>query len=187
MVWNKWRERIGQMALNQRVNKLQRTKSVIGLDQARTVGVIYNATDRNSYQTVIKFLKYLKEERKQVYSLGFINSKDPNQMLNDQLNDKYFNLKNLNWLSMPNCSKSDEFLNRDMDLLIDLSIHNEFPIDCLSKLSKAKYKVGQGKANVNSHVDLIIDIESNKTVEFLIVQLKHYLKIINPTKHAEQV
>ena len=184
MALDKWRARLGQIALQKKMNRVQRTKSVVGLNQARTVGVVYDATDRNSYQTVLKFIKFLKEERKQVYSLGFVNSKDPNQMLKDQLNDRYINVKDLNWLAIPSCRKVDEFLNRDLDLFINLDIREGFPLDCLTKLSKAKYKVGQGKANMKTDVDLIIDIEQDKTVDFFIVQLKHYLKIINTITHV---
>lgn len=187
MAVEKWRARIGQYVLQKKLDKIDRVRSAIGLHQARSVGVIYNATDRNSYQSILKFIKFLKEERKQVYSLGFIQSKDPNQMLKDQLNDKYFNTKDLNWLSIPACSNSNEFVGREMDVLINLGIQNEFPLECLTRLANARFKVGHGNAAKETHFDLMIDIEKNKTVDFLIVQLKHYLKLINSKTHVQQV
>ena len=155
----------------------QKCKS-ISIEKASTIGVIYNATNRNDAETVKKFIQYLKEERKDVLSLGFIDSKDSSDIVKPHLNYVYFDKKNLSKSLVPKGIDVESFMNKPFSILIDLNIEGCFPIEYISGLSNAKFKVGALGSYRDEVCDLTIDIDKNNRLEFLIIQIKHYLKMI---------
>ena len=175
------RSAIGKYFLKKEMLHLERERkrAVYNLDDAYNIGVVYDATNRQVYEMTRNFVNYLKEKQKHVISLGFINSKDPNQLLKPLLEFRYFNKKDLNWHYKPKGVEVQNFLEVDYDILIDLSIDKCFPIRYICGLSKAKFKVGTTGENSAVYYDLMINIEKKKTLENYITQVKHYLGIIN--------
>lgn len=157
---------------------MRRNVKAFSIEKASTIGVIYNATNRNDSEVVKKFIQYLKEERKDVLSLGFIDSKDSSDMVKPHLNYVYFDRKDLSKSLRPKSLEVENFINKSFSILIDLSVDECFQIEYITGLSSAKFKVGASGAYRNDSCDLLIDIEENKTIEYLIIQIKHYLKMI---------
>ncbi|NQX97187.1 MAG: hypothetical protein HRT73_04800 [Flavobacteriales bacterium] len=67
-------EKLGRFKLKKQQKRIKRNVKAFSLEKASTIGVLYNATNRNEAETVKKFIQYLKEERKDVLSIGFIDS-----------------------------------------------------------------------------------------------------------------
>jgi hypothetical protein len=144
------------------------------------VGVIYDATNRETYETVKKFIHYLKEERKLVKTLGFIDTKDEAQLITPKLEYDFFSQLDMNWLYTPKKLEVDNFIEEPFDILIDLNTSNCFPLKYICALSNAKFKVG--KFGVDDRLyDFMVNVERNVTFKQFIVQLRHYLKMINNT------
>ncbi|MFH1321756.1 MAG: hypothetical protein ABII90_14045 [Bacteroidota bacterium] len=170
---------IGRYLLKKEITYVIRNRAVHNFDSAHRIGVLYDATNRRTYDRVKDFVQYLKEKKKQVVSLGFINSNDPNQLPKTQLEYRYFTKKELNWCFEPKSIEVKNFIQEDYDVLIDLCIDKCFPIRYICGLSKAKFKVGPSGENSMVYYDLILNIEKRKTLENYIIHLKHYLSIIN--------
>lgn len=170
--------KLGELSLKKRKRKLSRSVKSFSLEKASSIGVLYNATNRNDAETVKKFVQYLKEERKEVLSLGYIDSKDSSEMVSTHLNYVFFDNQQLSKTMVPFGNDIEKFIQEPYSILIDLNIESSFPIEYICSLSKAKFRVG-GSGNYRDEVcDLIINIEENKSLEFLIIQVKHYLKMI---------
>ena len=171
-------EKLGRFSLNKEAKRLQRNVKAFSIEKASTIGIVYNATNRDDAETVKKFVQYLKEERKEVLSIGFIDSKDSSSIVKPHLNYAYFDKKDLSKAMVPKSGEVKNFINKPYSILIDLNISDCFPIEYLSSLSNAKFKVGAKGSYRDKVCDLIIDIDENNQMEYLIIQVKHYLKMI---------
>lgn len=171
-------EKVGRFWLKKEAKGLKRSIKSFGIENASTIGVVYNATNRDDAETVKQFIQYLKEERKDVSSLGFIDSKDASDIVKSHLNYNYFDKRNLSKSLIPKGEDVQNFINKPFSILIDLNIEECFPIEYISTLSIAKFKVGSKGSYRDDVCDLIIDIDDKKQLKFLIIQLKHYLKMI---------
>ena len=171
-------EKLGRFSLNRERKRLNRNVKAFSIEKASTIGVVYNATNRNDAETVKKFIQYLREERKETLSIGFIDSKDASDIVKPHLNYVYFDKRNLSKSLVPKGSDVANFINKPYSILIDLNINECFPIEYISSLSNAKFKVGAKGGYRNDACDLVIDIDENNKLEYLIIQVKHYLKMI---------
>ena len=172
-------ERIGRLKLKKEQKRLKRKVKAFGIDKASTIGVLYDATNRSEAETVKKFIHYLKEERKDVVSLGYIDSKETSELINPILDYTFFDQNDLSKSLVPVGDDVELFTNKSFSILIDLNTKGDcFPIEYVSSLSGAKFKVGANGSYRDNVCDLIIDVKENAKLEFLIIQVKHYLKMI---------
>jgi hypothetical protein len=174
----KIQHKLGLFNLKKERKRLKRNVKAFNIEKATTIGVIYNATNRNDSDTVKKFVHYLKEERKDVLSIGYIDSKDSSDIVNAHLNYVYFDNRDLSKRMIPGGIDVNNFINKSYSILIDLNINESFPIQYITSLSKAKFKVGAKGSYRDDVCDLLIDVDQNKTLEYLIIQIKHYLQMI---------
>ncbi|TSA49937.1 MAG: hypothetical protein D4R43_03060 [Sphingobacteriales bacterium] len=72
----------------------------------------------------------------------------------------------------------DEFIDRKFDILINVSIKENLPLEYIAALSQASYRVGLYDPNKLYCNDLMIDLKGNKTLQKYIDQVKHYLHIL---------
>jgi hypothetical protein len=172
-------ERLGRFKLKKEQKRLERNVRAFSLEKATSVGVLYDATNRNDAETVKKFIHFLKEERKDVLSIGFIDTKETSELIKPILNYTFFDQNNLGKNLVPKGNDVSTFLNKPFSILIDLNIKDDcFPLEYINSLSIAKFKVGANGAYRNNVCDLVLDIDENRQLEFLIIQIKHYLKMI---------
>jgi len=121
---------------------------------------------------------FLKSNNVTVTALGYYPGKTiPDKFLLHS-NINFFSNNDLNWYYKPKNTSLNKFINQKIDLFFDLSINNYFPVDFVSLLSNASFKVGMEKKD-NVDFDLMINIDKNKTIPYLIEQIKHYLMLIN--------
>lgn len=171
-------EKLGRIKLKKERKKLNRNVKAFNIEKASTIGVLYNATNRGKADLVKKFIQHLKEERKEVISLGYIDSKDASDMVTPILNYHFFDRSHLTKMMTPNHTDINNFINTPFSILIDLNISECFPLEYVSTLSKAKFKVGAAGSYRDNACDMVIDINNKKQVNFLIIQVRHYLTMI---------
>lgn len=170
--------KLGKFKLEKEKKKLKRNVKAFSIEKASSIGVIYDATNRNEYESVKKFIQYLKEERKEVLAMGFINTKDSSELVKPHLNYQFFDKNGLSKTLVPKDEEVQKFMKRPFSVLIDLNRDNCFPIEYISALSQSKFKVGAKGGYRDNVCDLVIDISKNNSLDFLIIQIKHYLKMI---------
>ena len=171
--------RLGQMSLKKKKKALIRKSKAIGIDSASKIGVLYSATNRSEAEVVKKFIQYLKEERKEVSSLGYIDTKDASEKVESYLHFDFFDNNQLSKSLIPTGKIVDDFINTPYSILVDLTMGESFPLEYISSLSNSRFKVGAKGNYRDNSCDMVIDIDNDKRLEYLIIQLKHYLKMIN--------
>lgn len=151
----------------------------MNLDQAKTALLIYDATLPENDQLVRKMAQFFKEEGVKADTLGFYNKKGKKVVVpKDELNYHYFSPLDLNWLKFPKSEKVIDLKKKEVDLLIDLNLKNNFSLECISTLSPARFKVGASGSYRDETCDLTLSLKEVNLQE-LIEQMKKYLSIIN--------
>ncbi|MFC2151651.1 DUF6913 domain-containing protein [Bacteroidota bacterium] len=171
------RSNLGQFNLKKRLKTLNRHVKTHNFNTAKSAGILFSSPDEQSFNAVKDFLAFLTEKEIKVIALGYVPSKKiPQQFLMRKGINFYCNT-DLNWYYKPKIEIIEQFINKDFDLLFDLSMNDYFSINYVGSLSKAEFKIGKNKEN--AYQDLVIDINKNKSIEYLIEQIKHYINILN--------
>lgn len=177
-MFNKLKLKVGHRRLRKALKGIKRNRLVYNLDTARTIGVLFNATSEEVYHHVANFSNQLLGRNLQVEMLAFFAGKEvPNSYLaNPKL--KLFTKRELNWYRKPCVPHVDEFIDKEFDILIDLSMEELFPLKWIATLSKSKFKVGN-LSYYGTPNDMIINLKPNNDIEYLLSQVIHYLQLIN--------
>lgn len=181
--FRKLRSKIGYALLKRKVKSVDRNVRSVNLYSAKKAAVIFQPIDQDEFEKVQQFIKSLKDTGIDITAVGFIRDKKiPNIFLLRKGYD-FFCFEDLNWYCKPVAPFIENLINEKFDILIDLSLERNLPVDYLIYLSKAGFKAG--KHFENGHpFDLTIDISKNNNISFLIEQLEYYLSLINkPVKH----
>jgi hypothetical protein len=177
-----WRIKAGNYFLNKMQALVQRKKHFESFDKAKTVGIIFNATDKEEFELVKRYVRYLKECNKKVKSIGFFNTDKIPDLTYSKLEWDFFTVKDLAWNYIPNKSFIENFINEEFDILIDMNIHHNFPLHYISCLSKAHFKIGL--YNPNSDYDLMIDMPEEKGLKFFLRNVDQYIQLLKSNKNA---
>lgn len=152
----------------------QHFRKSVNLQEAKEIGILFDATDTDQKQIVENLAKQLKDQNKKTVLLGFYNF--PKPAINFSFD--YFNKKNLNWHLAPIGHTVEGFINRNFDILINLTVKEILPLEYISAMSHAKFRVGPYNSDKIYCYDLMIDTGDKKDLDHLIDQVKHYLHLI---------
>ena len=155
------RARVGTRVLESKLKRFTRNRVVCNFNEAKHIGIIYNATQYVSFEIIKDFTKELSLNLAKVTVLGYVDSK---KLIDHYLYRKgfdFFSRIDLNWYYKPISATADQFINEPFDLLIDLSLEDYFPIRYITALSPASFKVGR-YTHDDPSLDLMIDIEREK-------------------------
>ena len=162
-----------QSVLRQKnIGKVKRV--VTNLNDAKTVGVIYDSTNPDHDITITKFAEMLRNKGKTVEIIAYINDKKV-----DHKGDiTIFNSKVVNWYGIPLEARVNAFCEKQFDLLICALTSDSKPLEYMAYLSKAKYRVGPFDANKTNCYDLMIQMGNKKELSYLLQQMVHFLENI---------
>jgi hypothetical protein len=166
----KLRTKIANLELERKVDGLSRKTKVYNFDTAKTVVVIWSSEEEEAFRII---QKALKEKNISLQSLYYNTNK---KAVPEDINSFY--KVQLNWLGFAKEGPAVDFLQKEPDILIDLSIKKQFPVEVLVKLSKAAFKVGYSSGENNPY-DLNIDIHQKPEPNYLAEQIINYLNLIN--------
>lgn len=155
------RSKVGEFVLNKQLRQLKRPVKSCNLEEAKTIGILFNATHSVSFEIVKNFVKELSGRSKTIHVLGFVDSK---QLIDHYLYRKgfeFFTRNQLNWYDKPESDAVTDFISQSFDLLINLNLEDTYPIKYILSLSKATFKVGR-LTDMHQYHDLMIDIEQEK-------------------------
>jgi hypothetical protein len=152
---------IGRKVLQNKLKNLMRDTKVCNINEAKTIGIIYNATNSVSFEIIRDFTRILMQKKIEVSVLGYVDSK---KLIDHYLYRKgfdFFTKNNLNCYNRPKSDTVDDFMNKPYDILINLSLEEYYPIQYVLALSPSTFKVGKYFEEPN-YMDLMIDIEKEK-------------------------
>lgn len=175
------RKKIGTFLLYRRKKHLRRLREVQSFNTARSVGIIFYISPKimSERGKINELITFLESKQIDVEALGYVDAKNIPSLFSDKYAMNYFCKKDLNWLYQPKTDKITKFMNKQFDLLIDLDIYGHFPLVYIATLSRAKFKVGRYLSpKVNGH-DMLLNINQNLSIDYMIEQTKNYLTNIN--------
>lgn len=150
------------------------TRSITNLNDARTVGIIYDSTNPDHDITITKFAEMLRNKSKTVEIMAYVNDKK----IDHKGDIALFNPKAVNWYGVPTDERIGPFCNKPFDLLICAILEESKPLEYIAYLSKAKYRVGPFAENKTHCYDLMIQLGGKKDLGYLLQQMMHFLENI---------
>jgi hypothetical protein len=123
-------------------NKPLREKQLISLEQVKTMGLVCQITDEDSYKKVYDLFSKLHSPKRSVWLLGYVDERKVPYYCLQQLSADFFSKNELNWFGKPDFAQLNDFLNKEFDILIDLSRSDLAPLHYVLATSKAKLLTG---------------------------------------------
>lgn len=178
-VIDKLRKSAGSYFLKKEMRIRNRDVASISLQDARSIGVIFNAKDERTFKVIREFTDKLRGGGlRTVRSLGFVPKEDVASFLQSSQDFDFFTREDFNWYYKPQGRKVVGFISEEFDILIDLRLTKFTPLLFIVALSRAKFKVGKYRSDFQDYFDLMIDVKDDADLEYFIDQIKHYLSII---------
>ena len=171
------KQKVGDFFFKRGLKSNPRQREVHNLHTAQSIGILYDATEKEEMMKVSKFVNTLFITKKHVKALGFVNLKELTHHHMPMLQFDFFFLKDLNWYYKPQNYIIKNFVEKDYDILINLCDSSCIPIKYLAGSSQAKFKVGKYEEDIDLY-DMMIDVKEN-TLSALIKEIHHYLTVIN--------
>jgi len=155
-------------------HKVAREKRMLSLEQTRSMGILCQITDEESYKEIYDLVSKLQSPKRTTRLMGYINQKEVPYYCLPQLSADYFSNKNLNWFGKPHFVQLDDFINKDFDILIDFSRNDLAQLRYILASSKAKLIIGANEYAQDLY-DIYIKDEANLDNLKLLKIIHNYL------------
>lgn len=174
------KEQTGRMLLKDEMKSFKRSNAVLkGYADATSIGIIYDATEKSNYDVVKNYVRRVRNDQKEVKSLGFIDSK---KLPGDQfikLGMDFFTLAHLNWYYKPISKVTSNFMKEPFDILICLITEENLPIEYIAARSAASFRIGKFSTQNKRFLDFMIHQKTGEGVAQLIEQIDFYIHELN--------
>ena len=179
-LFRKIRLKIGDAILSHKSAGMKRKTSYSNIDQVKKIGLVWDASKIEDLTFLSKFCQKMNENKREVNVLGYFPG---NNLPNQYTAIRYFSIiknEELNYFYHPVSSESSAFIKKRFDVLIDLNFKKLLPLQYVSSLSNAGFKVGLFETEAKkTPYDLLMEIKSPVNVEDYLNQVIHYLGMIN--------
>ena len=172
--WDNIRNYFYRQNLEGRLKDLYVKHEVINLNDAKTVGIVYDSTNLANDNVIATFAQQLRGQNKQVEILGFVNDKK----IDSKGGVTIFNKKNLSWTLAPEDERVDKFAAQNFDLLLGCFIGPNLPLEFVTRISKARWRVGAYIANKTDCYDMMVNVGDKTDIQYLIDQTTYFLNQI---------
>jgi len=177
-MFGKLRIKIGKYYFKREKAKTDCHRQMTSLQDAQRIGILYTLDDVPDYERVSDFVAQLQNDHKEVKALGFVKNKNLVQRFLPKLSFDFFSKRDLTWFYKPMHEQVKDFIEKEFDLLIDLSMQDNFPLKYIAGLSNALLRVGKFSDENSAYYDLMIDTKPTMTTDEYLGQIQHYLTII---------
>jgi len=177
--FKKTRNKIGGYFLQRQMSGYTRNRAIMNIDSANTIGILYYANNPVEVELMKKYIHTLRDMKKEVRSLGFLDVREVPLGLNGSVKHQYFSLKELNWYGKPSSQFIHNFVNEEFDILFDFGIPSQLPIMFLTSMSRAKCKVGRYLEKYAELYDVMIEADENKKLDYVITITHDYMMLLN--------
>lgn len=174
------KEKLGEKQLQRALKIHVRQKEFMNMEDVRSIGIVFEATNAEVFETVKNYVNKLKQMGKRVHGIGFFDTKHTPENLSYTKSDfDLFNIKELQGAGTPNSPYIKTFITEIRDLLIDINLDNKFPLRYISAMSYAKCKIGIDLPENQSIHDLFISVDKKDGISNYLKQVDFYLEMIN--------
>jgi hypothetical protein len=179
-LFRKIRLKIGEAILSNKIAATKRKTLYSNIDEVKNIGIVWDASKIEDFACLTKFYQKMTENKTEVRILGYFPGNDlPNQYTAI----RYLSIvkkEELNFFYQPNTADSKAFISKRFDVLIDLNFTKLLPLQYISSLSNAGFKVGLLDPEIkNPPYDLMMELKNPVNMEDYLNQVVHYLGMIN--------
>lgn len=180
-ILGKVKDFIGGILLRQELKSVPAVRKArkFKFEEAKTVGIIFDATNAEDFELVKRYVAHLRENNKKVKVIGYFKSNGVPALTYSKLDFDFFSRKEISLTGKPTPVFIRNFIEEEYDLLIDLNIHDHFALRYISALSKANFKVGKYEEDDIHTLDMMIDSDHTKTVKYFLRQIDTYITMLN--------
>lgn len=165
------------IVIKRNINRNVRKVQFANLDSAKTVSILYLIDTKINYDLIKDYIKKISDKGISVRSLGFVkNPEDIGRSYFGQSMNNFFSEKHITKMGKIKEVCVQEYINAKDDILINLTPSNNFFIEYVFALSKAKFKVS-GIIDCK-YSDMNLNYDRSKDLNYFISQIDHYLTII---------
>ena len=172
--WDNLRNYFYKKNLEERTTNLNVKHDIINLNDAVTIGIVYDSTDPANDTVIADFAQQLRAQNKQVEILGFVNDKK----IDSKSGVTIFNKKNLSWTLAPDDERVEKFAAQKFDLLLGCFIGENKPLEFVTCISKARWRVGAYVESKTDCYDMMVNVSEKTGLDYLLQQITHFLNQI---------
>ncbi len=173
----KIRGRIAKVLMCRQKKLLHREIKTINLNQAKSIGIVFDTSNKNNYDEVKFFVKQNFQKEKNVQIIGFIPEKVKQHNYISDKNYLFYSIKECSFFMKPQKEEILNFVDEKLDLLLVLTTHYYQAIHWIVSLSKAGLKAG-GLGPYQDDLDFMIELKEPSVTD-LLQYLAVYLKDLN--------
>lgn len=173
------RQYFGQKAIDQALLANKRIKKYISLEQARNIGILYEWNGTN-YHRLMQSLKDTNFAGHQVHILGYYSQAPAKTEAPAR---GVFSRKDLDWKLIPTeCDEVKRFLERQYDILFDLSAIDYIPLLYVLAGCQTGLTISLFSEKKKALSDMMIHLPENAEMEIILKHMTHYLHQIQAAK-----
>jgi hypothetical protein len=154
-------------------------KSKVNLKNARSIGILFDATSIDERNRLLKYAEQLKKQGKKVHLLAYVDE----LMELESLSFPAYNTKGLRWDGIPKAENVLEFIDQSFDLLFHISSTTSPHEAYITALSKAQLRVGP-HTDCTDCYDLMIGLSAKAGMDQFIRQMELLLGKTNIRNEA---
>jgi hypothetical protein len=147
---------------------------ISNLDEAQTVGILWDIDQKESYDHCVKELN-----ASGIVATGLCYFPTRKAQIPVGING-FTRKQTWFWLEIPKAETVNSFMRQKFDILIDLTAQSKFPLVYVTALSEASFKIGTVRST-NNYFDWNIEFGEEVETGKLAEQILYYLKRINKT------
>jgi hypothetical protein len=178
-LFKKIRLNIGKGILSKKITRTKRNMFYSDFRLVKKIGIVWDASSTEDFPGLSRFYQKMHERSIEVYIIGYF----PGKNLPDQYTAiRYLTCvrkKEINFFYQPVSSETNKFISTRFDILIDINFKKRFPLQYISSLSNAGFKVGLYESDpINAPFNLMIDLKNPIDIENYLNEVVHYLEMI---------
>lgn len=175
---NNIKNKIGTYFLKQEKHRIRKNKQTINFEDAKTIGILYRIIDEETHYAVAEFIKSLQDKQIHVHAIGFTDYKNVPHYCYPKITYSFLTIKNLNWHLKPIGKEVNDFVNKEFDIVIDLTTEKYLPIQYILLHTKAKFIIGKYYDNHTHYYDMMLKVDKPTKIADFIKLIVEYLNII---------
>lgn len=151
-------------------------REVVSFDSAARIGLLYDATDERDYEVVKAYVKHIRTAfKKDILALGYVDKKvlPPGQFAQYGLD--FFTRKDLDFKMIPKDPIVQNFINEKFDILVNFDSGKCFPLQYISAMSHARFRIGRYVHRNLSCYDMLVQIAGDPPMKTVIEEIQVFL------------
>ncbi|MCC7303196.1 MAG: hypothetical protein IT233_11200 [Bacteroidia bacterium] len=182
-----FKNKVGRYILRQELQNLPRQRAFLNLDESKTIGILFSFTTPEEFDLLKKYVGYLKDHKKKVKAFGYVDADtEPPGLSYSKVEFEFFTRKDLNWYGRPTNVYTQNFMDEERDVLIDLNLTDVVPLKFMAAKANSKFKIGKLSNENKKYYDMLIEYDKTKTFKFFLAQVDTYLLMINKKENSVQ-